>query len=432
MLRTVRSLAAALLLAGCGGACETATCLADRAVADWAGDPAAVTARVTSIPDEFTRTVVVGRLCEAYPGATRALCASLPMGPSRERCDRLNSRPHLSVVPGAAAIGNSAATGGVPSDDAPAPELPMAPPTPSFPEVRLPLPALPAEVPDACADVADRGACLDRAAANAVIAGQPGVADAICARHADTRWADECRFSSAEEGVRARRGEAYPAAAVLCGASSRFAQECWAHVLTRLPRNIPLPNAAKPKARAAIELAATIRRTWEGAGERVADVHVGRFWALYFANVYRRAAEVDGTPLDVYPEEAWPHARAAATVRLHALGRLQGGYAEQLTQLREALAHRKVVSTGRGEGSDLVYVPELGAPVTDGPTVSFLGAPRRALGADEEQDLRMCLVESAARTATPQVALLREAAAGDDPRVAAEARRLLEELAKRP
>lgn len=427
------ALVAVLALGGCRLLpCTSATCHADRAIVDWPEDRAAVTARVAALPDEFTRMAVVSRLIETYPGETGGLCEALPPGPSRQRCERLNDRPHLSIAPDAAGRGQGSRTGDIPDRDAAdAAVAPAAPSRPSFPEVSLALtpPASPPE--DTCAGAADRSACLDQAALDATVAGDASAADVICARHAEARWADECRFAAAETAVRARHEDAYPAAARLCGASARFSQECWAHVLTRLPKRVQPVGAGLAKVRSAASTARIVRRTWAEAGDAVADAHVGRFWALYFANVYRYAEDPVGTPLDVYPEEAWPHVRAAAAVRLHALGRLDGTLEEQVAGLRAALARREPAAAGEAHRPDLVYVADLGTPATE-PTVSFLGAPRRPLGADEAQDLVFCVLESAARRSPPDTAVLEEGARSPDARVAVESRRLLAAVAAHP
>lgn len=418
----------AVALAGCDRPCETATCLAEEAVAAWPSDAAGVTARVRAIPDEMTRTVVVARLAEAFPGATRELCSALPPGTSRERCERINNRPHLSVVPGAAAVGAGSRAGDVPLEAVPDPTADVKPKASTFPDARLPVPPPAGPIGEPCKGVPDPAACLDGAAVGAALAGDAGGAAEICAGHADERWADECRFSAAETAVRSKHAEAYPAAAVLCGAAERFTEECWAHVLTRLPRNIPPPGASARRAKAAIEIAETVREAWAPAGDAVAAAHVDRFWALYFANVYREARDPDGSPLDLYPEAAHPHVRAALAMRLTALGRLGGALPERVASLREALARRGPPEGGRGRGPDLVFVPELGSPVSEGPTTYFLGAPRRAVGSDETQELALCVIESAARVEPPDRALLEAAAGGADARVAAEARRLLAAL----
>lgn len=410
---------------GCESTCDTASCIAEEAVATWPDDPAGVTARVRAISDEITRTFVVARLAEAYPGATGELCVALPVGISRERCERVNNRPHLSVVPSAVRVGAGVGAGGVPRVS---PDEASGPPkakTSSFPPGRPELPAPLKPIGALCERAADRAACLDQAALEAALSGDPGGADAACVQQADARWADECRFSAAENAVRQRQGAAYHAAATLCGASTRFAEECWSHVLSLLPRTIPPPNANAARAAPAIALAERIAEVWRPVSEEAANAHLQRFWAVYFANVYREEKEPDGTPLDLYPAESAPHVRAAVASRLRRLGRLQGSLEAQVTTLAAALSRREVRSRGRNHRPDLVFVSELGSPVTEGPTTYFLGAPRRAVGVDAAQELALVVIESAAHAAPPDRALVEEAAAGSDARMAAEAARLL-------
>jgi hypothetical protein len=297
--------------------------------------------------------------------------------------------------------------------------------------VKLPVPALTDAQPDPCQLDADRSACLDHAATSAAIAGAVARADHLCGLHTDPRWAAECRFTAAEEAVRTRRAEAYTAAAILCGAAEPFAQECWAHTSSRLPRVIPPPNARPSQVRMATQIVERIRDTWSPAGAEVAEAHASRFWAFYFANVYRHAKVVDGTPLDHYPADAVPHIRASAAVRLQALGQLQGGLDARVDALRAALAQRQPPGPDRGGGPDLVFVADLGAPVTAGPTTYFLGAPRRATSTDETEDLRFCVIEAAARGEAADRAMVEEAARSADPRLSAEAARLLAAIATR-
>jgi hypothetical protein len=411
-----------LLLAACDRGCETATCLADQAVVDWPTDAAGVTARVVAVPDDLARTVVVGRLCEAFPGQTSALCAALPEGASRTRCERLNGRPHLGGDPTQTKPANPI-SGGAPIG-AGSPPVPNVSTNPRLPLLVLPMPAAKAP-PVACDGEADRGACLDAAAVAAVLSADFGRADATCSMHAEPRYADECRFHAAEEAVSADHQNAYAGAAALCTASASFAEECLVHVLSRLPRRVLPPYAAKSDTADVADVAARIRDAWAAGGGEVADSHIARFWALYFANSYRQTEAPDGTPLDTHPEEAWPHIRAAAAMRLRELERLRGKLPEQVATLEAALAHREQRGVRRGKVPDLVFVADLGVPVSAGPVTWFLGSSQRALGEDAATDVLFCVLESAARGQSPDRFALEEGAYHANPRVAAEAARLL-------
>jgi hypothetical protein len=304
------------------------------------------------------------------------------------------------------------------------PPLPNMSTNPRLPRIALPIP--PAKSPPAACDgEADRGACLDAAAVAAVMSGDVGGADATCGLHAEARYADECRFHAAEEAVSANHGEGYAGAAALCTVSASFAEECLVHVLARVPRRVFPPYATKSDAAEAVGTAKWIREAWAAADPEVGASHVARFWALYFANAYRQTEAPDGTPLDTYPEEAWPHVRAAAAMRLRELRRLSGSLRQQQAKLEEVLAHREERGARRGKPPDLVFVSDLGAPLSPGPVTWFLGSSQRALGEDARTDAVFCLLESAARGQPPDRSVLEEATYHADPRVKTEAVRLL-------
>lgn len=419
------------LFVGCAEECTTATCIADAAVSDWPTDEAGVTARIIALPDDLTRTVVVGRVCEAFPGRTAALCTALPDELSRERCIRLNGRPHLAAVPGVTRSGPpEAVSGGVPPDGGAIGARSAGPDDAGLPEDRLPLP--PATVPEAtCAAAPDRSACLDATALDAALSGDVGRASATCALHVERRWADECRFNAAEQSVRARHADAYAGAAALCGEATSYAQECLVHVLTRVPKRVLPLDAGPNRVQGAVAEAEAVRGAWSAVGDAVAARHEDRFWALYFANVYRESGAPDGTPLSWYPEAAWPHVRAAATMRLRELGRLSGSLDAQVAQVEQVLAARREPGQRRGRPPDLVYVENLGSPSSEGPSVYFLGASRRALGADARTDLVFCVLESAGRAKPADLAVLEEASEHPDARIRAEARRIRAALQER-
>ncbi len=419
------SLVLLLGLLGCGGECATATCVGDQAVRDWPGDREGVTARIAAIPDDMVRTTVVGRVSDAFPGQTRQLCKALPKGVSRERCDRLNNRPHLSYDPnepperppleGAAGQQRKMAT---------TPAGILGEREHGLPDVRI---AIIPNTPDAplCVGSADAAACLDEEAGRAALLGEAGLADAICGRQSDARWADECRFQAAEQAVKRRSGKAYATAAALCGAATMFEQECYVHILTWVPRQVWAPNAGAMPATEATGVAKQIQIAWIPAGEGVGDRHVERFWAIYLARSYQLTDDPDGTPLSRFPSVAWPHVRAAAATRMRELGVLKGSLAEQVAALEAALARRADGKRMVGRPPALIAVQNFGRPAEDGPTTPFLNSVLRPLGQDPAADTLYCVVISAAHADPPDLALLREATSAADPRIAAEARRLL-------
>lgn len=406
--------------------CEDAECLAGQAVEDWPGDPAGVTARVVAMNDQVARAVVVSKLGEAYPGQTMKLCDALPHGFSRDRCRRLNDRPHLAFRAGQHPAPTAVApvSGGAPASMGATASGKLGPKEHYLPLVRLPVGEATVEE-GLCVGVPDPAACLEGQAVEAVARANPARANAICSLRTEQRWADECRFNAAEEVIRIHHGPSYAAAAAMCGVASEFTEECWVHILTWLPRAIPTPEAGPTPGREAAGLADAVRVAWAGAGEGVADVHVDRFWALYFAQSYRQTPAPDGTPLGDYPEAAAPHIRAAAAMRLRELGALHGSLAQQLATFQEKLAHRSTgVAAARPKPPTLVFVKYLDVAEATAPTAFFLNSARRPTSADPDTDALLALVVSAAYSTPPDTALLAEAAQHSDPRVAEEAKRL--------
>lgn len=418
-----------LLLLACSFAerpCDDAACLADKAVQDWPSDQAGVTARVAAIEDQVVRAAVVSKLGETYPGQTTKLCDALPRGFSRDRCRRLNDRPHLAFRAGEhpAATAVAPTSGGAPASMGATSSGRLGPKEHYLPDVRIPV-AEAAVEEGLCAGVADAAACLEGQAVEAAARGNPARANAICALRTEERWADECRFNAAEEVIRLHHGKSYADAAALCGVATEFTQECWVHILTWLPRGIPSPEAGPTPAEDAAGLADAVRAAWAGAGDGVADVHVDRFWALYFAQSYRQTPSPDGTPLADYPAAAAPHIRAAAAMRMRELGTLHGPLADQLTTLEAGLAHRNTgVGGSRPKPPTLVYVKFLPVDDAAAPTAFFLNSARRPVSTDAAADALLALVVSAAYATPPDTALLTEAAQHPDARVAEEARRL--------
>ena len=58
-------------------------------------DPAAAIEAAEAIEDPLERTVIITQLVEEFPHRTRPLCDALPTEIAKERCIRLNQRPHL-------------------------------------------------------------------------------------------------------------------------------------------------------------------------------------------------------------------------------------------------------------------------------------------------------------------------------------------------
>lgn len=370
------------------------------------------------MPDELERMVVVNALVAGNVGAASDLCFTLPRGASQGRCLRLINRPHLKVI---------TATMQTRTD------VVAARPDWGFPELTIPI-AVMALDPTLCpltpaTAAAARPACLDAAAMRAAVAGDTALANAICGGHTEAKWADECRFNAAESAVTTLHAGGYATAAALCGNAPTFQQECWSHIITGVPDEIPPPTATRVQSDKAIAQAQAVERVWMNVSPTAAARHVDRYWAAFFATSYSLSPAPDGTPLQFYPEVAWPAIRGAAAMRMAALGLLGGTFAEQQGQVSERLEARSPTVLSPTVPSGLTMVTVLGAPPETVPRVFFLGPASRPWSKDAATDIALCVLQVDARANPPDYASLREAAKSEEPLISAEATRLLAELA---
>ncbi len=432
---------AGALLAGCAGeappppkepvtaattadSCKTADCLAAVAVREYPANPRDVTGRVVQMQDEMARIVVVTALLEANVGPTGELCRALPEGMSRDRCFRINDRPHLKSfhtprkdLPGADAAvadGSEGPTTARPDFDFPDLDIPLA-------EVTVPA--------STCEGELDRSACLDGKAISAAQGGDGATAHAICTLHTQEKWADECRFYAAEAATEALHGKGYATAAALCGRANLFQQECWSHTLAGLPESVPPPEATREQAQLAVADAALVEAAWSATSKDAAARHSDRYWASYFATSYSQSPDPDGTPFAFYPKSAWPAIRSAATMRMAALSKLSGSLAEQVAQVQARLKIRGPGKELPASPPGLVMVTVLGAPPSNVPTTFFLGPAARPYSDDAAIDVALVVLEVNARATPPNLDLLDKARTHPNALVSGEAGRLIQELA---
>ncbi|MFZ5475670.1 MAG: hypothetical protein ACOZNI_02745 [Myxococcota bacterium] len=396
-------------------ACDDPTCRVEVVLREWETDPAGTAARVAAVPDDLERTLYVEKLTEAHPNETKALCASLPEGRARKRCETLNARPHLGY-----------------EEPAKKGRAPAAPPrtAPGPGETRLPVGALPlagegaADV--ACDGVADRGACVDAAARALAAKGALAAVPVACAAHESPKLRDECVFLAAEGVSRGRGAGAYAKGATLCAAAGEFAFPCHTHLLLygldRTPRAEAMTEADVAAARAFVD---AIRATWATAAPDVGESHAGWFWARWLFGAWDASETVPGTPIAWLPDEAVPHARAAVTARLQALGRLTGPIDARVATVEAALATRArpEEKAGRFRPTTPKGTPKWTQDRTPEeaatPTIWYLGLSRRPVHPDPKVDLALCVVAAAAHAQPPDTAVLAEAKASGEPLVAA-------------
>ncbi|MFZ5475673.1 MAG: hypothetical protein ACOZNI_02760 [Myxococcota bacterium] len=418
--RSRRSGSALLLLFACAPECDLA-CKRDEALAAWRGDPSGTAGKVAAIADAEERAAVVLALAERFPGETRDLCQDLTEGMYRERCSRLNNRPHLRRA-------GEPKVREIPTRDAPGPA------TADLPRVAFGLvPAPPAG--DPCGEAVDRATCLEHAAAQASVAGDAPAAAGICALASDTKARDECTFQAAEAGLQKRGTPGWPDAARLCGAAGQFAEACAGHVIARVVPHVTGADAmTEAVAAEAIAAADLVRETVAAADATAAPLWVDRFWAAWLSAAYAETGEVVGVPLALLPAEAVPHVHAAAARTWDMREHPDGPLSARVDALAAALADRAPRPPDAPRALHFVKVESIWAKDAPDeraiPTVYYLGGARRPVATDPRADLALCLLEAAARRASPDVALLKAAAADPTPEVAASAARLQRAIAR--
>ena len=418
-----------LLWVACSGdpstfeACSNAPCRSRFVLDAFADDPASVPPLLEAIDDPVERVALVLQLAETHPGETARLCASLKPGPARDRCETLNTRPHLWVEPAAPSSPTSRSAPGPATRDI----LPSNA-TSAYADVE-------AIDPD-CPEGGSQGACTMLRASEQASEGRTLIAAAYC-RHleGDEKWRQECAFEAAEEA--ARTGvEHYAGAVELCLMGGPFAANCLAHLVIELNSLVPPATLQRPEVWAhSVDIATAIERFWTERDPAFAPLAVDRFYTHLLVQSYKKADLTVGTPLDSLPAAAVPHVHASAALHLMSR-RLDETHdlAGWAVLLDEALASRALPAAQRSAQHhvDLDHVSDLwpedvGEEGTR-PAVFYLETSRRTVSEAPSIDRLICILEAAARLELAgKEALLAEGLAHPDDDVAWTAGRLLEE-----
>ena len=373
------------LLAGCLGLTEPAGLLADCGagcgevvVAAWPDDPDGVTAAIAEHPVVEARIAMVSALITAYPEPIGAdpdapLCALLPLGPTRDRCGQLHSRPHLQLrtPPDKPA---SLRPGGGPSSNNIRPSRAM----------RSRLSDIPPMEHD-CGGAPDVTGCLIAAAKAAAT---PAAVVGLCRNIAAESWRGECLFQAAEERV-AAEPSAYVDAASLCTLAEPFVQECHHHLIVRL--------AGQEDLSAGTAAAALLVETWQDRDPYMAQITADRLWSEAVGN--RVAVSLAGAIAADLPPHARRHLRASVVAVLMASeGAAAHDLAGWVVRAQSVLTDGAVVAANeRAFGRAVERWPQDGPGEAVRPATFYLGTARRTHTADESADLAICVVEAAAR-----------------------------------
>lgn len=249
-------------------------------------DPTAVTEVVRQMSDPIEQEIVVIALCEAYPGYTAELCAALPAGAARTRCERFNARPHLwSITDTAPASGRL----GLPSDftqlwDDTAPD------------------------PGPCRE--DDHGCIEARVRELATSGKIDAVAQTCRSFADARLENDCFFAASELVTYGE--DLYERAMPLCAGSGRYAHECHGHVLLRMRADDP----EAPSAERLLEEEASVLQLWSehdaGFGAKAVDL----YWSTAAARSIGTALPFPSALTESLPERVMPHLRSAVALRV--------------------------------------------------------------------------------------------------------------------
>lgn len=401
--RLAAAVATSLLVLGCGSRlpeqitdCKDTACRLAWLNEALARDPAAATAGLDTIPDQIERIALVSELTEANPGKTAALCPRLPRGASRDRCDRINGRPHLWNKPMEtnSELPRTRDGGGPPTSLLPAP-----PPSSSrYSALR--------GGPGPCANRSDVNACLQAGALRDARAGNAEGAALSCAGIVDEKWRAECMFVAAETIVLDRGVAGYKDSVDLCTAAGDFATNCLSHTLIELADWAPDATSSLAEDWAPVlEAADIIRVTWAERDPALGALYEARYWSEVARLAYARTPVVTGSAVDHLPAASLPFVRAAAAASLLRTQTTSSSASLEtlVNQLETALTTRAAQRVEKKRGNffeaPLDLWPEDVAGDEVVPAIVHLGTSRRTWSDDPRADLAICLLEAAAREA---------------------------------
>jgi hypothetical protein len=384
----------------------------------------AVINELGNLPDVLERIAVTSRLVDAHPQEAAWLCPQLPRGMSRVRCESVAGRPHLweaaelsSQTAARAGLGPARSTWS--AADVPASEMIHA-----------------RGNKGRCSTEVDPHACAWGHAREAARLGDVAAAASWCAGLVGggsdpNLWRYECFLVAAETHVstweRVRFGEAMD----LCGATGPFRGRCVSETLSSLARLAPASDVGGPLEWAPqVMRAHDVSEAWAGSSLR--PEVMDRFWALTTSFSVMKAEGMSGDAMDVLPVAAQPHLRAALSHKVIA-GSLEPLGLDDAQRLVRVVLDRRIAGQSHGGGAVIdSAVSDLWSQDRDGEAhfsaMSYLGQSRRTVAADPETDVRICVLEAAARMSPPWSALLEEGKSDTDERVRWTAVRLVEQL----
>jgi len=157
---------------------------------------------------------------------------------------------------------------------------------------------------------------------------------------------------------------------------------------------------------------------------------VDRLWSESIGVAYAAVKPVSGDPLEALPIEAKPHVHAAIMRRLMAIDSPKKHNLEQWIQLgKQALLHRQNGNPQRDQQGRFLAVADLWEDDASGkPQIAYMATSKRTWSAEEDIDLGICALETAAWHPPDHLELRQEGSKHSHPLVQWTAKRLLKKI----
>lgn len=332
------------------------------------------------IEDPIERTQIITEIVENYPHRTRILCEALPSKTSKERCFRINQRPHL------------------------------------WKEQRDHLKIKPkalTPIKEDCTLDPNINTCRTAQALAFLADTDIDSAFQTCASIIENRWQAECFFTISE--VLAENSETYAKAISACDYAKQFAKSCWHHSVMGLAGQTPQHwNDWTWHA----EIIALIDQVWTDRDQEFkADLH-SHFWAQSL----RRHVEKDMLDWSSLPPVAIPHAHSAKAMQLMRKATVKVSDMNDWLGLIDASSY-SIRTRSRGFDSEIDLWKDEPVP-QDCQVLSYLGNSHRLSCTDAKVDWQIAFLEASARLRPSNLSLIGSLLQAEHPAIQQTALRL--------
>jgi hypothetical protein len=314
------------------------------------------------IEDPIERTKIITEIVENYPHRTRILCEALPSAISKERCFRINQRPHL------------------------------------WKEQRDHLKINPkalSPLTEDCTLDPNINTCRTAQALDFLEDNDIESAFQTCASITENRWQAECFFTISED--LAEKPETYAKAISACDYAKQFAKPCWHHSVMGLAGQTPQHWNDWEWHNKIIAL---IDQVWiDRDQEFKADLH-SHFWAQSL----RRHIEKGVLNWNLLPPVAIPHAHSAKAMQLMRKADMKIAVMNDWLKLKDVETY-PTRTKARGFDSEIDLWKDEPTP-QDCQVISYLGNSHRFSCTDANVDWQIAFLEASARLRPSNLGLI--------------------------